>query len=134
MYDYDSYDPEYGDYDDDDYQEEQPPQHKFQFDMSAWEEWLADTIQNIVEEETNVWIFGHNIKNDSPVTDSLPKGMSNEAMFAYLGSNPTDQTLWKKDLFVQNKLAQRYINYLQANSKYILQEPEYYKGLFDNLN
>ena len=46
----------------------------------------------------------------------------------------TNQPLWKKEYFIDNKLGQRYLNYLQSHSKYILKEPRYYKGLFDNLN
>ena len=52
MYDYNSKDPEYNDYDDDDYKNypEEYNEHgypnSFKIDWGAWEEWLSETIKD----------------------------------------------------------------------------------------
>tara|TARA_R100000278_G_scaffold58246_2_gene47841 strand:+ start:836 stop:1195 length:360 start_codon:yes stop_codon:yes gene_type:complete len=118
---YDKEEPEHNEYDDDYYNyypETNQEPIEFKFDWETWELWLEEAIKDIVQEQDNVWIVG---ANTNPQPTELPEGM-------------TSQPLWKKEYFIDNKLAQRYLNYLQSHSKYILKEPRYYKGLFDNLN
>ena len=118
---YDKEEPEYNEYDDDYYNyypETNQEPIEFKFDWETWELWLEDAIKDIIQEQDNVWVIGAN--TDQPDTETT--------------ETSTNQPLWKKEYFIDNKLGQRYLNYLQSHSKYILKEPRYYKGLFDNLN
>ena len=52
----------------------------------------------------------------------------------YLGNNYWNEGVWKKKHFIQNKLASEYVNHLQSHAGYFLQQPNYYKGLYEILN
>lgn len=137
-------DPEHEDYDDDEYNHY--PQYneygypsyskKFDIDWAAWEQWLSKALKDIVEEDNNVWVFGHHIKPSKkfPVSDVLPKGTLSDKYFVYLGSNHYDEAIWKAKYFVINELDIEYKNHIRSNAAYFLKEPSYYKGLFENLN
>ena len=135
-------DPEHEDYDDDDYNyypsyNEYGYPKQFDIDWAAWEKWLSKAIKDIVEEDKNVWIVGHNLDKTNKkfnVGDSTHKNISKQKYFMYLGSNSYDESVWKKKYFVSNKLDQQYRHHLEANAVHFLKQPNYYKGLYDNLN
>jgi hypothetical protein len=54
--------------------------------------------------------------------------------FQYLGSNYQGSPIWKKQYFVVDKLNAQYKLHLQANASHFVQQPTYYKGMFDILN
>lgn len=135
MYD----EPEYNEYDDDEYRyypeggeyNEHGYPKQFKFDWNSWESWLSDAIKEIYE-ENNVWIFG---QYSSPQKNKkYDKSKIDEEYFSYLGNNNYDEPVWKEEYFVDNELEKYYKNYLISNAKYILEQPNYYRGLFDNLN
>ena len=132
-------DPEYNEYDDDDYNyypeynEYGYPANskKFDIDWSAWEKWLKKAIEEIVQEDSNTWLVKPSKK--FPVSDAS-NGTSKEQFFMYLGSNHYDEAIWKKKHFVVDKLNLEYTNHIQSQASYFLQMPSYYKGLLDILN
>ena len=52
----------------------------------------------------------------------------------YLGSNYYGQQIWKTKYFVCDPIDLQYKNHLQSNAHHFVQQPSYYKGLFDILN
>lgn len=52
----------------------------------------------------------------------------------YLGNNYWNEGVWKKKHFIEDKLASEYIKHLQSHAGYFLQQPKYYKGLYEILN
>ena len=128
-------DPEHEDYDDDEYNyypsyNDYGYPKQFNVDFSAWETWLSKVIKDIVEED-NVWVFGHKYtSSDKSKTDKEAKSK----YFMYLGNNTHDEGVWKKKYFVSNKLEQKYRQHLESHAVHFLRQPNYYKGLFDNLN
>ena len=135
-------DPEHEDYDDDEhnyypeYNEYGYPKD-FKIDWATWEQWLSKAIQEIVEEENNVWVFGGNKKKTAkkfPVSDTLSNGALSDKYFMYLGSNHYDETMWKAKYFASIAIEREYKNYLAANAAYILKQPNYYRSMFENLN
>ena len=124
-YDDDEYNyyPEYGEYGCTDYSK------KFNIDWAAWEKWLEKAIKEIVEEDNNVWVFGHKLLENTKDTKKL-----DDKYFMYLGSNHYDEAVWKSKYFIINQLEQDYKNHISARPTYFLNQPSYYKGLFEILN
>jgi len=145
MYDYNSKDPEYNDYDDDDHKNypEEYNEHgypnSFKIDWGAWEEWLSDAIKDIYQTNDSTWIIKYNTSFEDkskkfPVSDSTPSGTSKDQYFMYLGSNHYSEGLWKTKYFINDKLEQEYKNHTFANAAHVLKQPNHYKGMFDILN
>lgn len=130
-------DPEHEDYDDDEYN--YYPEYNnygypsysknFNIDWAAWEKWLADTIKEIVNEDDNVWLLG-NYKSPNKNTNKK----LNDKYFMYLGSNANDEAVWKSKYFINKTIDRKYKNHISQHAVYFLNQPSYYKGLFDILN
>ncbi len=134
MYD----DPEYNEYDDDEYkyypdggQFNEYNKKDFKFDWASWEKWLKAALDDIIQENENTWVVK---PKKFPVSDSAPKDTSKEEYFMYLGSNHYQEPIWKTKYFINNKLNTFYKNHIASHAAYFLQQPSYYKGMFDNLN
>lgn len=137
-------DPEHEDYDDDEYNYYPeyndygyPSKSKqFDIDWAAWEQWLSKAIQEIVEEDKNVWVFGHNLKDDKKFTinNTSIKDVSKDKYFMYLGSNYYNEGVWKSKYFIVDNIEVEYKQHLASNAAHFLRQPHYYKGLYDNLN
>ncbi len=52
----------------------------------------------------------------------------------YLGNNQYNEGIWKMKYFVYNKLQKEYELHLQSHAGYVVNEPRYYKSLFEILN
>lgn len=137
--------PEYEDYDDDEYQyypdtgqfheyNEHGFPKTFKFDWDSWEIWLSQAIQDIVHEKDNEWILGnYKPTKEQPVSNNISK-ISKNKYFEYLGNNNYDEAIWKKKYFINDKIDQQYKKHIQSHASYFVRQPEYYKGLYDNLN
>ena len=132
----DNYDDDY-DYDD----AKEQYKHYFKFDPSAWDawgKWLQDALNDIVESSPNVWYIGPK-KIDNFPSKSFPVNswLSNTGKgnsFQYLGNNYQGVQIWKNKYFVLNPIQQEYKKHIQSHSVHFIQQPHYYKGLFDILN
>lgn len=136
-------DPEHEDYDDDEYNHY--PQYneygypysskKFDVDWAAWEQWLSKAIQEIVEEDKNVWVFGHKVnpENKKPL-DTLDKKTLSDKYFMYLGSNTHNEAIWKSKYFIVSYMDKEYTNHISSHAKHFVSQPHYYKSMFDILN
>ena len=130
------------DYDDDDYSQDKfnSDKHWFKFDPSIWDAWgkyLDDALNDIVESSPNVWYTSFNIQGfpfkSIPVNSWNPNtGKGNS--FQYLGSNYQGQEIWKAKYFVFDPINTSYKNHIQSHAAHFLQQPNYYKGMFDILN
>lgn len=136
-------DPEHEDYDDDEYNHY--PEYneygypysskKFDVDWAAWEQWLSKAIQEIVEEDKNVWMFGHNVNQKSKKSFSTQdKKTLNDKYFMYLGSNVHNQEIWKSKYFIVSYVDREYKNHILSHAKHFVSQPHYYKSMFDILN
>lgn len=128
-------------HDDDDYDDSQDNleshyKHYFKFDPDAWDAWgkmLYNALNDIVEYPSNVWYIGPGFDKSFPVNSYFSNtGKGNS--FQYLGNNYDGVKVWKKKYFIRDKTQHEYINHIVANSVYFLQQPHYYKGMFDILN
>jgi hypothetical protein len=130
-------DDDYDDYDDS--QDNLESQHKnyFKFDPDAWDAWgklLTDALSNIVEYPSNVWYIGPKFpKGSVPVNDYLSSTGSFKHSL-YLGNNHQKQPIYKTKYFIHDVLNTSYKNHIVANAVHFLQQPHYYRGMFDILN
>ena len=130
-------------YDDDDYNydnSQNPYKHYFKFDPAAWDawgKWLQDALNDIVDNQTNVWYVMPNVegfpKKSFPV-NSYFSNTGKDKTFQYLGNNYQGVPIWKKKYFVYDPLDMQYRKHIEANPIHFLQQPHYYKGMFDILN
>lgn len=132
-----NYDDEY-DYDDSQHNfESQYKKFYFKFDPSAWDawgKWLQDALGDIVESSSNVWYIGPGFDKKSFPVNSYFSNTGKNKPFQYLGNNYQNQPIWKKKYFVIDKVQIEYTKHIQSHSIYFLQQPTYYKGLFDIVN
>jgi len=132
------------DYEDDNYddyedsQDNYGSQHKnyFKFDPNAWDtwgKWLQDALNDIVEYSPNMWYVSGFPFKSIPVNDYFSKSGSFKNSL-YLGNNHYKESIYKTKYFIHNKLDSDYKNHLRSNAVHFLQQPNYYKGMFDILN
>jgi len=131
-------DPEHDEYDEDEYNyyPDEYNNKQFKLNWQAWQSWLKQAIEDIVEEENNVWVFGNNTNQSKkfPVSDGLPKGAWGDKYFAYLGSNHYEEAVWKRKYFVIDEIDQQWKKHIQEHAVHFVKNPSYYKGLHDILN
>ncbi len=127
-------DPEQEDYDDDEYNYYPKNEYEYNFDISAWEKWLKQAIESIVQENENTWIVQPNESKKFPVSGSASKDVDKNKLFAYLGSNHYQEGVWKAKYFIKDEINDLWNKHIQANAVHFLKQPRYYKGLFDILN
>ena len=104
--------PEYDDYDDDEYNyypekhKKNEPEIPFSFDWNTWEIWLADVIQDIVTEENKdgvSWTFTFPEYSSSKEINTNEISNSDiEKKFIYLGQNCFDESVWKYKYFAKD--------------------------------
>lgn len=126
------------DYDDEhDYDNNQEKyKHYFKFDPTAWDawgKWLSDALNDIVDSSPNVWYVSGWSSKKFPV-NSYFSGTGKSNTFQYLGNNYQGSQVWKYKYFISNPIETMYKKHLQSNAAHFLQQPVYYKGLFDILN
>jgi hypothetical protein len=130
----DPYDDEDDGYDDEHYDKDYNDQYDpykfyFQFDMSntPLSDWITKMINDIVNKEIDLEkmiVF--------PVNSWNPNTANNK--FQYLGSNYFKEPIWKSKYLVHDTINQAYKNHLMSNAKHFVEQPNYYRGLFDILN
>ena len=133
------------DYEDDNYDDHDNSQDNleshykkyFKFDPDAWDAWgkmLYETLNNTVGYPSNVWYIGPGFSKGSlPVNDYFSK--SGKFKYSlYLGNNHYKEPIYKTQYFIHDKIHSEYKNHLRSNVVHFLQQPNYYKGMFDILN
>lgn len=125
--------------------------HKFYFQIDT--EWIQKYINSLISKMNPEWIDYatlDKVLNDSSqyTTPTLPDGFSPISLpvnswlssiaeahsSLYLGNNYYNEGVWKKAHFAKNCLTTEYKQHLNANAVHILQQPNYYKGMFDIQN
>ena len=133
----DNYNDDDHDYDDSqDYFDSQYKKY-FKFDPDAWDswgKWLSDALNDIVETSPNVWYIGPGIDKGSFPVNSYFSNTDKGNSFQYLGNNYQNQPIWKTKYFIKDLVEIEYKNHIKNHSRYFLQQPIYYRGLFEILN
>lgn len=136
---HDPYDDEDDGYDDDYYDKDYNDQYdpykfyfKFNIDkntpLSDWiTKMINDIFQNPADNIPGFSSYVFPVNSWSPNTESNPK-------LQYLGSNYKGEPIWKSKYFAYKPLDTIYKFHLQSNAVHFLQQPKYYKGLFEILN
>ena len=131
----------YNDDDEHDY-DDVPKNYKyyFKFDPAAWDvwgKWLYDALNEIVDSSPNTWytmpdVYGFPYK--SVPVNSYFSNTGKGDTFQYLGNNYQGSPIWKKKYFVLDPIDIGYKNHIQSHAVHFINQPHYYKGMFDILN
>lgn len=130
-------DNDYDDYEDSQQNSGDPYKYYFKFDPDAWDAWgkmLYDALDDLVDKSNNVWyVYGWDHKK-FPVKGYFPNTEKNNKDSQYLGINSYKETIFKQKYFVVDPIDMFYRKHLEQHAVHFLQQPKYYKGLFDILN
>ena len=136
---HESYDDEYyeDNYDDShDYDQGQSNLDKFYFkfyvDSTPLSDWFKNAIDDMIKNTPPKKI---DWKSASvPMTGLFPSylGASNTPL--YVGNNQYQEPIWKTKYFIEDKIDTSYRNHIKNNPVHFIQQPNYYKGMFDILN
>lgn len=139
----DDYNDDYN-YDDGQDSLENKYKHYFKFDPEAWDSWgkmLQDALNDIVESSPNVWYVGgfgtppaSGFPSKSIPVNSYFSSTGKGNSFQYLGNNYQGSPIWKTKYFILNPLSIEYLNHIKNHAVHFVQQPHYYKGMFDILN
>ncbi len=140
---HDQYDDMDEDYDDDQYDYDHPslnPYHYyFKFDVSAdspLSKWLTDMFNDIdwsqipsipINNIPGFPVFSVPVNSWNPNTGGKDK-------LQYLGSNYANEPIWKTKYWVVDPINIEYKFHIQSHAAHFINQPKYYKGLFDILN
>jgi len=108
------------DYDDThNYSDDQPNWTKFYFTFDVNNYALSNWIKDVYGGLNN--ISGFPIKNI-------------DWSSFYVGNNKYQEAVWKNKYFIHDELDAEYKNHLKHNAVHFIQQPLYYKSMFDILN
>lgn len=113
--------------------------HYFHIDVSSlysfdsFSEWIKTLIDHTKYDVQN--IVGFPVFS-LPVTDLNPiyGGNTIKSIPLYLGNNQYNESIYKAKHFIADNLKIEYLNHLKSHAIHFVQQPNYYKGLFDILN
>lgn len=96
--------------------------YKFYFQLDT--EWVKKYMDNLLKEVSPTML---------PVS-SWFSSIADGKKSLYLGNNYWNEGVWKQKHFIYNKLQSEYVNHLQSHARHFLNQPRYYKGLYEILN
>lgn len=94
----------------------------FSIDPSLWEkygEWISNSANELEKKLTTTWYI-------------YPASI-NDNFFYYLGTK-NDQSQVYKSKMILDSLDMQYRKHIESHARYFLQEPSYYKNLYEILN
>lgn len=131
---HDPYDDEDDGYDDEHYNYDYGDQYDpykfyFKFDVtnSPLSEWIQKTITDMFNNTFDKNVSKFPVNSWNPNTDENKSSQ-------YLGSNYQGQPIWKKKYFISQPIQQMYKNHIATHAYHFINQPHYYKGMFDILN
>lgn len=131
----------YDEYEDDDYNDDYNyddsydynSKFYFKFDNNAWIDWLEQAMKDLVEYPKGTWSF-YLPSSLFPVNVDPSKAGGKKSSHLFLGINSFKEDVWKPKYFAVNDGNIKYMKHLESNAVYFLNEPLYYKGLFNIMN
>lgn len=111
-----------------------PYKFYFQIDTEWIQKYMDSLIKKLSEESYQTPFLPEGFQPISLPVNSWLSSIAGDNSSLYLGNNYWNEGVWKKKHFVQDKLANEYINHLQSHAGYFLRQPKYYKGLYEILN
>ena len=124
--------------------------YKFYFQIDT--EWIKKYMDSLLDKIEYKWIskdiIDDALKNlpqykiepvdgfpfvSLPVNSWLSNTVADSSSL-YLGNNYWNEGVWKKKHFMHDKLQTEYVQHLQSHAEHFLNQPKYYKGLYEILN
>lgn len=117
--------------------EENKNKFYFKFDINAFSKGLDGYLNDIFKDYDLDDLFEQSMKKlESYMFQaySEPTPLIDINTFILLGKNSYDETIYKNKFFAVNELQIEYLNHLRSHPGYFLQQPIYYRGMFEILN
>ena len=106
--------------------------HYFKFDPEAWDSWgkmLYDALSDVTNNFSHTWyVYGF------PVNSFPPKSGVDKKSLQNLGVNYYKEKILKHKYSINKSIDMEHRKHLEQNAVHFLQQPSYYKGMFDILN
>jgi hypothetical protein len=106
--------------------------YKFYFQIDT--EWIKKYMDNLFKNIDQLGGIEDLLKSSSLPVNSWISSIGETKPSLYLGNNYYNEGVWKAKHFVEDKLGNEYVKHLQSHAGYFLQQPKYYKGLYEILN
>ena len=123
----------YDEYEDYDQHKKKYAKNFFKFDANIWK-WLYEAIEDVTETSPNVWITNISGWPTKKIPESSSTPATDNKSVQYLGVNSQGAKIWKTKYFVYDPIGTQYLNHIQSHSTHFVNQPHYYKGMFDILN
>ena len=111
--------------------EDDEGQHKFyfKFDVDAFSDLFKDYSMDDLFEQSMKKFESYMFQ-----AYSEPTPLIDSNVFILLGNNSYDEKVYKSKYFAVDTIHVEYLNHLRSHPGYFLQQPAYYKGMFEILN
>lgn len=110
-----------------DYDQSQPDWNKFYFKFDVTHSPLSDWVKKTVDK-----LLGDQFVS-FPVNDWLSNTAGVNSLL-YLGNNHYNEPIYKAKHFLIDSLGLKYTKHLEQHAVHFIQQPSYYKSMFDLLN
>lgn len=108
----------------------------FKFDVDAFSKSLDGYLNDLFKDYDLDDLFEQTKKLESYIFQlyAEPTPIVDKNTFIFLGKNSYDETIYKNKFFAVDSLHIEYLNHLRSHPDYFLQQPAYYKSMFEILN
>lgn len=109
----------------------------FKFDVNAFSKHLDNYFYDLFKEYDLDDFFEQSKKhfeNYMFQAYAEPTPLIDANTFMLLGKNSYDETVYKNKFFAVDTIHIEYLNHLRSYPAYFLQQPKYYRGMFEILN
>lgn len=117
--------------------EEDKNKFYFKFDVNAFSKSLDGYLNDFFKDYDLDDLFEQSMKkleNYMFQAYAKPTPLIDTNTFILLGKNAYDESIYKNKFFAVDTLHIEYLNHLKSNPAYFLQQPQYYRGMFEILN
>lgn len=109
----------------------------FKFDIDAFSKNLDGYLNDLFKVYGLDDLFDDSMKkleNYMFQAYAVPTPLIDTNTFHLLGKNSFNESVYKNKFFAVDTLRIEYFNHLKSNAAYFLQQPQYYRGMFEILN
>ena len=109
----------------------------FKFDVNAFSKGFNGYLNDLFKDYDLDDLFEQSMqKLESYIFQAYaePTPLIDTNTFILLGKNSYDEAIYKNKFFAVDTLHIEYLNHLRSHPGYFLQQPKYYRGMFEILN
>jgi hypothetical protein len=105
---------------------------KFYVDSTPLSDWIKNAIEDMIKNTPPKKIDWKSVS--LPMTGFVPSYTGELNTPLYVGNNQYQEQVWKSKYFVEDRIDIEYKNHIKNHAVHFIQQPLYYKGMFEILN